>query len=106
MGLEHAGVHLCGYGAFAFYFATSELATRTAFRWVKLDIELSANLYNIVRQETAFLEPICELTNTFQGLSLYWLHWLRTRCHGFNCALLNTTSTCGKLKGWHGLSGR
>lgn len=46
MGLEHAGVHLCGYGAFAFYFATSELATRTAFRWVKLDIELSANLYN------------------------------------------------------------
>lgn len=74
MGLEHTGVHLRRYGTLTFYFTTSEFAARNAFCCVKLGIELFANLYNIVRQETAFLEPICELSNTSQGLSPYWLY--------------------------------
>jgi hypothetical protein len=86
MGLEHTGVHLRCYGTLTFYFTTSEFAARTAFCCVKLGIDLFANLYNIVRQETAFLEPICELSNTSQGLSPYWLYWLHTRGHDVNCA--------------------
>lgn len=106
MGLEHTGLHLCCHGALALYFATSEFAE--GLRSARSKYKLVTNLHNTVRQATAFLEPVCELTNISRGLSLsscIGYTGLVLDAVGSSCALLYIFSVCGKLQSWKDLSG-